>query len=97
MYTLDLATPDRITGRIVGDARSHIAVVTVPGESGKTGHLLAVALDGRQYVTWAYGLNIAEMGVLTWWGHYFDVEHYADAGEAFDAAVADLHERTGTR
>lgn len=93
-YTFEKATPDHIVGRIVGDAGEHIAVAVVPSpKTGRLGVLLAVSRAGDQYVTWEYGLNMAETGVYVWWGASFGVAHYESTIAAFDAATASLRER----
>lgn len=94
--TIDLATPEQIAGRIVGDGNSHIAVTVLPARD-KTGYLLAVRRDGREYVTWLYGWNMAEDGINTWGGHYHDVANFSSAYDAFTAASADLAERAQQR
>jgi hypothetical protein len=90
-YTLDRATPEQIAGRVVGEGGNHIAVTVIPSPAGKGGLLLAVRRDGLEYATWAYGLNMAETGVLVWNGEYFPVRDHA--WNAFKAASADLLER----
>jgi hypothetical protein len=94
MYVPDKATPQGIIGRAVGDLNDHIAVAVVPNEADpKTGYLLAVRPDGEQYVTWAYGWNMAEDGVNVWSGNYFLTGHYDSPFDAFEAARANLLDR----
>jgi len=81
-YTFERAAPGAVTGRIVGGAGQHVAVA-VRGD-----HVLAVRLDGRQYVTWTFGYQGEH--VVTFWGHYFDAAHYGSEAGAYDAAHADL-------
>ena len=93
-FTTDDATPDRITGRLVGDLSEHIAVTVVGDtrdEVTSEGYLLAVSIDGTQYVTWRY--NTMNDSVVTYWGRYFIVSQYPSAYDAFMAASQDLAKR----
>lgn len=91
--TLEPAKPAEIIGRLVGHNNDHVAVAVVPDSTGKGGYLLAVRRDGGEYVTWAWGLNMAEDGLNVWWGHYFSPGFYTGAYGAFTSATADLAER----
>lgn len=83
MSTFQPVTPSHLIGRLIGDIREHV-VITVKGDK-----LLAVRMDGQQYVVWTWGNQGGYINVF--WGHYYDVGRpYPDAHAAFTAALTDL-------
>lgn len=95
-YTMDAANGQDIIGRLVGDTRAHVAVSVVPDTRdfmpALSGYLLAVSVDGREYVTWAYGTHPTTGNVTTYWGTYHPVG-CGGAHDAFTSATQDLSMR----
>lgn len=88
-YTLDQATAEHVTGRVIGEGGRFIAVTETAAEPDGARYILAVRRDGGEYVTWCAVPDGDKIAV--YWGHYFHVGSNAFA--AFEEATADLAAR----
>lgn len=82
-YIMAPATADHIVGQLVGSGQQHIAIA-VEGRA-----LLAVRLDGKEYVTWYWYLNPGDQTVHVGNGEYFLTSiNGKDRPAMFKAAVS---------